>query len=428
MDLNMMSLLGKFRSTLIVLWICIGAILTPAHSRDAAGRNLNALTNLTDGHIIPFDGVPDRNNTHTFFRGLIQIGQDVFIPKARVYRDDPVTFYTNYIYAIAKATWALNEREFSGIMTGILMANSSNSRQMSILAETVQNIYSVISNIKASNDRKRLTTYQEFRQKIEDIIGRETGRRPAATERYKAAAAIPTNRNRAIQKTENGNEFGLNITFGDVEPHPFVSKAVAFVSTYNLTRPSFNMGIAIRLSTKDGRDRYIVIQNPYFDTEDQNSPYTIRAHAIFHKTTPGGDPGLTSHMNIELDKTLNQDENAERKRVGLTEIGNGNIQSHIGTLSPNNIYLTELPERALHRNEIYSFVSKITGRDGHNSHVKADTLHILAGNTIREKIYEIAQRSRTVGDFVDNLKRATLSTPLTGFTPHLEKMEHFIAE
>ncbi len=129
-----------------------------------------------------------------------------------------------------------------------------------------------------------------------------------------------------------------------------------------------------------------------------------------------------------MDENSNQDENDEGKRVGLTNLENGNVQSHAGTLSPNNIHLTNLPERALRDNEIYSFVSKITGRNGHNSQVKADTLHILAGNTIREKIYEIAQRSQTVDAFMDNLRNVTHEAPLTGFTPHLKKMERFIAE
>ncbi len=99
MVLKMTSLWAKLISVSVILWICLSAILTPAHSHDAAGQNLNALKTLTDGQIIPFESVPDRNNAYTFFRKLIEIGQGVFIPKARVYRDDSITFYTNYIYS-----------------------------------------------------------------------------------------------------------------------------------------------------------------------------------------------------------------------------------------------------------------------------------------------------------------------------------------
>ena len=177
-------------------------------------------------------------------------------------------------YSIAKAAWALNEQEFSGIMTNILTANLSNSRQMNVLVETIQNIYGVISNIKTPRSGKRLATYQEFRQKIEDIIERETGRRPAATMRYKAAApipsAIPTDRNKTIQKTDNGDELGWNITFGNISSHPRVSKAVVFVSTYHITNPALTTGIIIRLNDSDDRNRYIVIENPNFDPGNES--------------------------------------------------------------------------------------------------------------------------------------------------------------
>ncbi len=311
---------------------------------------------------------------------------------------------------------------------------SENRRQIGALAETLQNIYGVISDIKNPQSRKRLTTYEEFKQKIEDIIAREIGTRPATTSRHKEPITTrpseTENSNRAIQKTNNGTGqyavTGNNITFGGVKPHPFISKSVVFVSTYDLSPPPFHMGIAIRLTKKGDRDRYIVIQNPYFDPENK-SPYTIRTHAIFHDTTPGGDPGLTSRTDIELDEALNSIGTGTEKRVELTNVGDGNIQSHAGTLSPNNMHLTELPVRTLKNDEIYSFVSKITGRDD-KRHIKADTLHILAGSTIREKIHEIAQDSRTVGDFIDSLVTATLNNFPKGLIPHINKIRRFIAE
>ena len=135
-------------------------------------------------------------------------------------------------------------------------------------------VKSVISNIKTPRSGKRLATYQEFRQKIEDIIERETGRRPAATMRYKAAApipsAIPTDRNKTIQKTDNGDELGWNITFGNISSHPRVSKAVVFVSTYHITNPALTTGIIIRLNDSDDRNRYIVIENPNFDPGNES--------------------------------------------------------------------------------------------------------------------------------------------------------------
>ncbi len=49
----MASLLDKFLSLSIILWICLNAILTPAHCGDAVGQNLNALKRLSNEQFIP---------------------------------------------------------------------------------------------------------------------------------------------------------------------------------------------------------------------------------------------------------------------------------------------------------------------------------------------------------------------------------------
>jgi hypothetical protein len=212
------------------------------------------------------------------------------------------------------------------------------------------------------------------------------------------------------QKVHELNEM---IEFGTIEKKSITRQSVVFVSTYNLNayQPISN-GLFIHLPTRGGREKYIVIENPFFDdsiTDGSRSPYTIRAHALVN----GDAQPRNVNVNIAITSGLNKE-----SEVGITNLQGGSVNSHDNTFSPNNMHLTGLPDRSLIKGEVFSFVSKIDG-DGK----RIDTLHVVAYDA--NSVVNLAKDSENLGDFLQRLSRAyeifgadTLS--------HLAKMMAFI--
>lgn len=204
------------------------------------------------------------------------------------------------------------------------------------------------------------------------------------------------------------------IEFGEIGKHSITRQSVIFVSTYNLnTHQIINNGLFVHLPPKNGREKYIVIENPFFDAEVARSdgswsPYTIRSHALINGDAQPRDVSI----NIAITDAKN----------GQTDIGisssHGSVNSHDGTFSPNNLWLTNLPERVLFQNEVFSFVSRIDG-DG-----KAiDTLHILAYDA--NAAVNLARTSTNVDAFLQSLCIAH-DIFGTDSLSHLAKMMAFI--
>ena len=281
--------------------------------------------------------------------------------------------------------------------------------QTEALTSNIQHIYGIIDNIKRPNSSQRLSTYNEFKIKVARSLGRENP----------SISIFDYNDNLDIPKKDNGNgqffSTGNNITFGDIESHPIASKAVVFVSTYNMTTPPFQRGIAIRLPKKGDRDRYIVIQNPYHD--GGNVPYEIRAHPILQNGTNEQDDSI----NITIKKTTNNGVS-----FALTNLDNGRVYTHVAhdhmTFSPDNMHITGLPTRTLKDRESYSFISHID-----SSEKKIDTLHILSSQNIHLTIYNIAQSSQNLKYFIKQLDIAVRNNRLPGFNEHFEKLQQFIS-
>ncbi|MDP4725324.1 MAG: hypothetical protein NWS47_03430 [Alphaproteobacteria bacterium] len=210
------------------------------------------------------------------------------------------------------------------------------------------------------------------------------------------------------QKVDELNEM---IEFGAIEKRSITKQSVVFVSTYNLNYQPITNGLFIHLPSKDGREKYIVIENPFFDfiDEDSRSPYTIRAHALIN--------GDAQPRDVSVGISITNGENGESE-VGITNLQGGSVNSHDGTFSPNNMWLTNLPDRPLKAGEVFSFVSKIDG-DG-----KAiDTLHILAYDA--NSVVNLARGSSNFGDFLERLNRVHEIFG-TDTLSHLVKMMAFI--
>ena len=148
----------------------------------------------------------------------------------------------------------------------------------------------------------------------------------------------------APQKVHGLNEM---IEFGTIEKKSITGQSVVFVSTYNLNahQPISN-GLFIHLPTRDGREKYIVIENPFFDdsiTDGSRSRYTIRAHALVN--------GDAQPRNVNVIIAITSGVNKESE-VGITNLQGGSANSHDRTFSPNNMWLTSLPERSLIWQEI----------------------------------------------------------------------------
>jgi hypothetical protein len=210
---------------------------------------------------------------------------------------------------------------------------------------------------------------------------------------------------------------GLNemIEFGAIEKKSITKQSVVFVSTYNLSVSDNRVmifGLFIHLPALNGRERYVVIENPFFDdsiTDGSRSPYTIRAHALIN--------GDVQPRNVNVNISITSGKNG-KSEVGINTSGGGSVNSHNNTFSPNNMWLTNLPERSLQAGEVFSFVSKVDG-DGK----MIDTLHVIAYDA--NSVVNLAKDSENLGDFLQQLSRTheifgadTLS--------HLAKMMAFI--
>ena len=191
---------------------------------------------------------------------------------------------------------------------------------------------------------------------------------------------------------------GMNemVEFGNIEKRSITGQSVVFVSTYNLNRHQIiNNGLFVHLPAKEGRERYIVIENPFFDdkiaeTDSSRSPYTIRAHALINADS--------QPRNVSANTRISNGVNGG----AIIEIDNTrgySVHSHDGTFSPNNMWLENLPKRPLEKDEVFSFVSHVDG-DGK----LIDTLHIVAYDA--NSVVNLARNSLNFGDFLQQLSRA----------------------
>lgn len=156
-----------------------------------------------------------------------------------------------------------------------------------------------------------------------------------------------------------------NVLFGDIGEHPIAGHETVFVSTYSL-EPPLKLSLIVRLPDEAGHQRRILMQTPPWDVNGAYSPYEIRAHPLF------------SNGQVALTITHGENPQPDGSKICISGSTSAEINTHDGTFSPNDAHLTNLPERALQGDEIFSFISTVT-RGG----FVVDTFHLLIADISR---------------------------------------------